>query len=326
MRLGNTLLRRVVTGFFAACIVSAQGCGGSAGALGVEDWVRDLLFSAGSVAVSLLLDQNQDSGGLVTTGPPGPEGPPGPQGPPGPAGTSDGAGEPIPPVEGPAGEQGPAGPAGETGETGATGATGPRGSTGPQGPDGPSFFDIFVEDFFTAKGTKLASLTPVTVPITEPSLGGPDANCKILAFRMSIPELYNPDNPVTMRLSFYRTGELNEDCFVFRIDARRLSQGSDVEVYGEPRWVRPDIDRDAAAAGNMFWVIDLPVNDPAGLDYPNDLEVSQLLAFELATHSHDGGVYELLGVEFFESSSAALEAATVFSSEEDITCDAEPPI
>ena len=49
-------------------------------------------------------------------------------------------------------------------------------------------------------------------------------------------------------------------------------------------------------------MIDLPLNTAAGLDYPGDVAAGDLLAFELTTHEADSRSYELLGVEFFESS------------------------
>ena len=78
----------------------------------------------------------------------------------------------------------------------------------------------------------------------------------------------------------------------------------------------------------MFVVMDLPLTSAEGLGYPNDLEMSDMLAFEIATAAKpdytawdDGGRYELLGVEFYETEEpGSLRNATIFSSDTDITC------
>jgi hypothetical protein len=54
-----------------------------------------------------------------------------------------------------------------------------------------------------------------------------------VAYRVSIPELYNAGNDLTMRVLIHRTGEFVSDCFVVRLDARRLRDGSAIEPHGE---------------------------------------------------------------------------------------------
>jgi hypothetical protein len=303
----------------------AYGCNGHS-ALGLQDYGRDLLFGFGSVAASLLLDQALDQNQQGPPGPQGPAGPEGPQGPAGPAGGGGGAGEPIPPIPGPQGVQGETGEQGPTGPRGATGATGAAGEQGPIGPAGPSFFDLFIDDFFGSVGTAPGEFPVVTVKLVEPGLGRPDERSgenRNLAFRFPVPETYTSGNPVTLRLFFYRTGPVGIDqCFVFRVDALRLINGSPLDFYCDPRWVRPDIDRTTAADPlGLYWVVDLPINDAAGLDYPDDLASTQLLAFELTTLSNDHGLYELLGAEIFESASATTVGATIFTAEQDVACD-----
>lgn len=243
---------------------------------------------------------------------PGPEGPAGPQGPAGP--------------EGPAGPQGPAGADGTDGLNGTNGVDGVDGVDGLDGAPGPQLFDFFIEDFFAIAGAgniplnlEVPGSDPVKyVRIAEPALGPPDVQSgaeRILAYRFSVPVTYNPGNYVTMRLSLYRTGAAPESCFRFRLDARRLSPGSDVQVYGTPQWIT--MAPDASSLGltppeyHVFWIIDLPINvaAPNGLGFPNDLQPGQLLAIELGTTDHDNGVYTILGVEVFET--MATDAAPV---------------
>lgn len=135
-------------------------------------------------------------------------------------------------------------------------------------------------------------------------------------------------------------GWLPGKCLVFTLDALRLSNGQDVVDYGERLWVRPDVVRvsgvqkglaEALLAGGdqqegVFLIIDIPINSPDGLDDPTALASGDLLAFEIATLSglfgvwEDGGRYELLGVEFFETEASVLQGATIFRSEGAVVC------
>lgn len=270
-------------------LLSTSGCNPGS-ALFVQDYVRDVLFGAGGLAAAILL------GGRTV----GPAGEAGRQGPPGESGQD---GRPAVGVPGPQGVAGADGPAGPAGPAGADGAPGPAGPQGPAGPRGPELFSIFVDDFFgLAKGPQ-GELTVNIVPVVEPLLG---VNNGPVAFRVSIPQVYNPGNPVIMRLFLYRTGPVPEDCFVMRLDARRLISGADVAPYGATKFITLNNAPAAPAlgeGGGLYLVVDLPINDPAGLNFPNDLQRAHFLAFELNTDdaSRDGdGRYMMLGVEFFE--------------------------
>jgi hypothetical protein len=77
-------------------------------------------------------------------------------------------------------------------------------------------------------------------------------------------------------------------------------------------------------------IVDIPISPWPGLINPADLAPAEMLAFEIATASrgplmgpwHDGGRYELLGVEFFESApgTAQLAGATLFTASGDVNC------
>ena len=221
-----------------------------------------------------------------------------------------------------------------------------RGADGGDGTDGSGsttiiiseedqVFDVFIDDFFAAADTQSGRLPIDIVSIHEPALGTGSDDFHpegAIAYRVAITQPYQGKD-VTMRLFFHRTGpEPGPGCFVFTVEAARLRSGGTVEPYGTKRWVRIDpsskaVSRQRIAAqvlggdggAGVFRVIDLPVNKEAGLGNPNDdpLAAGHLLAFELATYQNDGGLYHLLGVEFFESSGpAAVVGATVFPSTE----------
>ena len=122
---------------------------------------------------------------------------------------------------------------------------------------------------------------------------------------------------------------------VMTLDGKRLRDGEDMADYGERIWIQLEgFAKDAARASSIGallgeeglsgvgFVIDVPINSASGLiNDPDDLEVADLLAFELATAlwadnsilCEDGGRYEILGVEFFEgtSGSASVAGATI---------------
>jgi len=296
-----------------AALIAAPGCGKYNDALGLEDWGRDLLFGGGALAIALLKE-----------GPVGPAGPAGEQGPPGPAGQPAEATDPIPGEPGLScwdlNGNGVADPeedangdgvfdtldcAGLPGEPGPAGGSGPAGAQGPAGEpgEGGGFFSIFVDDFFMAEGDPSGELPVRVVPIVEPVL--PDDSP--IAYRVAIPQGYDGEqqNRVTMRLFFYRTGGEPGICHMFQIDAARAINGEPIGTYGTTRVVRIVLDGGTIdPQGGMLVVVDLPINDDAnghGLDYPADLDAGQFLAFELNnTEYNDGGIYQLLGVEFFE--------------------------
>ncbi len=313
--------------------------------LGLQDYQRDLLF--GGLATALLLNQGATVAGATDDAAgqpvPGPDGPAGQQGLPGEAGEAGAPGPEGPQgPEGPAGPQGEPGPPGEAGAQGAPGDSGSSGSAGPPGipgPAGPQYFHVFVDDFFAEAGTATPQL-PVgnLVTIDEPALGqyqiNPTATVTstgAIAFRMAVPPTYKPGNDVTMRLFFHRTGPFNGDCLIFSVDGRRLQDQQGIDVnYGPRRWVRletglvnPPEEFAGTQMTNDFGVlVDLPINTGAGLGYATDLAPGQLLAFELANFQVDGGLYELLTVEFFETgmSSATISGATVFTQQQEAVC------
>jgi hypothetical protein len=299
----------------------------------------------------------------------GPPGPPGPQGQagadgqdgaPGPAGADGQDGAPGPP-----GADGQDGANGTNGRDGTNGTDGQDGLPGPPGPAGGTYFDIFIDDFFTASDVdsypvygelpvlqlppphKYCSLTGVpctvdadcpspaercvtVVTIEEPAIGvhTVSGTAAPVAFRVAIPQNYDAGYDITMRLFLHRTGEWNEGCQVMTVDAARLRPGSDVETYGTRLWIKT-AEYSGTPADGWYLVVDLPINTAAGLNYPNDLQISEFVAFEFATYgtieqvlfppyevpwyAHDGGLYHLLGVEFFESDpgTAALVGAEI---------------
>ena len=236
---------------------------------------------------------------------------------------------------------------GSDGAAGADGSDGSPGPAGEPGQDAPSFFDIFIDDFFVAELDQgevsgfPTRLTVNAVPIEEPRLPfqGP------IAFRMAVPTSYQRGHDVTMRLYFYRTGFTENDCFVMTLDARRLRVGAGIEVYGDDcadakdqdcgrRWIRfhADVVGDIAEGGKgdgdpTLVVVDLPLNSVDGLNLERDLadadklDGKQFLAFEIndAESSEDDRVYQIIGVEFFESpaGTARLIGGTVYLDDRD---------
>jgi len=231
---------------------------------------------------------------------------------------------------------------GPAGHDGLDGNDGGRGPAGEPGEDGQQLFHVFIDDFF-ALGAAEGEFPVNLVSINEPALGNVfnAASASAVAFRTAIPQIYHPGNDVNMRLFFFRTGIPDPgDCFILRLDARRLRPGSGVEEYDfddcvecGTRYVRIDVDAlppGAAAGGNgtdvrMLVTLDLPINTPEGLGFPNDLAPAQFLAFELSVHRFDGTAYQILGVEFTEHrpGNADLRGATVFFDGKSSTCDFE---
>lgn len=75
---------------------------------------------------------------------------------------------------------------------------------------------------------------------------------------------------------------------------------------------RSDVAQGLTDDGRLV-ILDLPVNTPIGLEYPNDLAQADFLAFELAVLGALDTRYELLSVELLElhPGEAALSGATV---------------
>ncbi len=339
----------------ASGLVFNSGCGGDF--LGLEDYQRDLLI--GGLAVGLLLDQQADDGGDAGTGQPlpSPEGPEGPRGLPGADGAAGAEGPAGP--EGPEGPEGPAGPTGpegpegpaglacwdlnENGEAdldsedsngdgvvdiddcvgadGPAGANGSPGAPGAPGPMGPEFFDIFIDDFFTEAvyPNGFGTLPVELVDVEEPSL---QYLGDALGYRVAVPEIYDSGNDVTMRLFFHRTEESDWPCFVFRLDARRLIPGENIDTYGDPLWILIEsLMPEPLTPSNdgLTLVIDLPLGILGDVDPA--LSARDFLAFELTTVLEDYREYHLVGVEFFEGypGTAVTSGATVLT-EEPVDC------
>lgn len=333
----KTLRRAAVLAMSLCLACQGVGCGGSsAGLFGLEDYQRDLLFNG--LLFFLLQRDNTGNNNEPPAGEPipGPEGPQGEQGDPGPAG---------PPGE--QGDPGTAGPPGPQGEQGEQGVPGPAGPPGPAG-QGGTFLDVFVDDFFTYADHIPGELPVNIVAIKEPALGAPNpesGDAGAIAYRFEVPQIYEGQE-LTMRLLFFRTGPVEAgQCLIFSVDSLRLRDGQGIGPYGQKLWVRVDlpgldvsadaVDTAGSAASallggdaGLYLVLELPLNSPAGLDYPDDLQPTDLVAFELATELKpedlsawdDGGRYELLGVEFYESTGAALKGVTIFESAGALTC------
>ncbi len=325
----RTAATLMVFGSLSTALTIGHGCTGN-GFLGLEDYQRDLFF--GYLGAALL----QNQGGDPPAGAPVP-------GADGADGLNcwdlngNGEADAAEDVNGDGqftaldcqGLPGSAGPDGAPGPQGPQGSAGSSGSTGPRGAPGPSFFTVFVDDFFGNNGTGF--LPVVVVAIEEPILGSYDVASTYsptIAYRVAIPATHHVGDDVTMRLFFYRTGPYYGKCLIFRLDAVSLRHGSGVETYGEPRYIVVNLEHllEGDAAGNghdgLFWRIDLPINSAAGLDFPNPLSPGDLLAFELRTDLSDGGIYEILGAEFYSSAAetSRTDGAAIFTPEEEPYC------
>jgi len=214
------------------------------------------------------------------------------------------------------------------------GEPGTPGSTGAPGPAGPNYFDQFIDDFFTYPDHLPGELEVDIVSVIEPALGTPEntaGDAGAIAFRFGIPTMYAAGNDVTMRLSFLRTGPLLlGECLVFTLDALRLRAGEGVMPYGTRLWFKIDVPPMGPEPDSVFLLVDIPVNSAGGLEDPVGLNASEMLAFEIATAIkpdlsawEDGGRYQLLGAEFYESSpgTSRLNGATVFTTADDVSCD-----
>lgn len=244
----------------------------------------------------------------------------------------------LPGSPGEPGEQGATGESGAQGIAGPVGPPGPQGLQGVQGNPAPELFSIFIDEFNTNDSQQHLSL--LRTSIRSPAIGPRNINTGVLpaiAFRAPIPNRYTGSNDVTLRMFFHRTGIVNEGCMVFRLDAMRLRNGSSLENYGQSQWARIDLGNAAqnvVTAGEVntldaAFIVELPINSTAGLNFPRDLAAGELLAFEISTAIKDvntaiddGGYYQLLGVEFYESptGTVGLSGVTLFNDEKSILC------
>jgi hypothetical protein len=209
------------------------------------------------------------------------------------------------PIVGADGPQGPTGP---------TGPEGPVGPTGPAGADASTLFDIQIDDFFANIGNGGAGFPITAVTISEPRLGRlltlPDS----FAFRILIPQSYQGTNPIVMRVALSRSGPASSGGpFAFQVTGRRLQNGSaTVDNYINPpvTTVVPN----GPFTGTEFILLDLPLNVavPNGLG-GGTLSAGDLLAMELGTTVVDGGDYEVLSVEFIETTGSPTASGATIS-------------
>jgi hypothetical protein len=312
-----------------------------------------VLGTAFTVALAALGQQNaqiisDQQAGLNTPGTPGETGATGPEGPTGPTGATGATGP-----SGPSGATGPSGPSGPTGATGPSGPSGPTGATGASGPSGPSgppglncwdlngngvpdfpeedtngdgtidvndcrcpecpCFDTFIDEFYGMEGKSLYAI---------PNFG------EAHGWKVAIPPNYQLGSPVTMRLFLYLQDGYSPDqevvCQLFKLVNLRLRNGGMVEDYGQrEHYINVQVppgdiqtaktNRDATLRVSV--VVDLPLNDPAGLDLPNDLLPGDMLGFGfewVAPGCPDGGKNWLIyGVEFFNCQDPVLHNAVI---------------
>ncbi|MGB0714698.1 MAG: hypothetical protein ACPGXK_02410 [Phycisphaerae bacterium] len=327
----------------AATAVMGTGCGNSF--LNLQDYGRDLLL-VGGLAAGVLANNQADAAGdgddpagqPVTDiiGPTGPAGEPGEPGEPGPDGAdgqdgTDGA-DGAPGEQGPDGPEGPAGEQGPAGEEGPQGPTGPRGGaggTGAAGAVGDDVFSLFIDDFFSTTINE-DGLAVGIVTIDEPVLSAElEVNPTPVAFRVAIPEAYDNGNDVTMRLFIDVNNYTADDCFVIRIDARRLVDDGAITTYGAPRYFQIILSEEALEQefDDLTVVLDVPLNTAEGLA-GETLAISDFLALELVATGacvddpSSCGVYQLFAVEFFESdaNTAVVAGGQLFSSLDEIDC------
>lgn len=178
------------------------GCpSGSAGALGLQDWGRDLLSIPVAVIIGEMIDEaqgtnspitvngnaNDNSSALAAPGAPGPQGAAGEQGAQGETG-----------AQGPQGETGAAGANGAQGETGAAGAQGPAGPQGAPGAVGPP--GAPGKDFLAvALGCVSAAGSHVNgYGYTSQKVAGTNGIYAVAMVGFSFPPGYDPNNLVVL--------------------------------------------------------------------------------------------------------------------------------
>lgn len=219
---------------------------------------------------------------------------------------------------------------GEQGETGEQGPQGPVGPQGPQGDPGPLVFDQFIDDFFTTNNGSLSDIELGNkVSIVEPSLGECGDSVDVIGYRFGLPQMYETDNLITMRLFVWRTGPNTGSCFTTRLDIFGARHGGGGRHLGT-RFVTLDNPMVADPNGTLI-VLDLPINNPGndpsrGLCLPPNFRPGDFLAFVLTeTDRVSGGCYTVVGAEFYESigllGGNGVVHATVAKTDEDIVCE-----
>jgi hypothetical protein len=299
----------------AGMLALSAGCEPS-GALGLEDWARDLLLAPAIIAA------------LAAAGQQGPQGEQGPEGAQGEQGEQ---GE-----QGPQGEQGAQGEQGPQGEQGVQGVQGEQGAQGEQGPAGPEFFSVFVEEFYTqSKGTADDVSTGSVPDFPYEAVSG---NFIGRGWKFPVPNRYDGTNPITMRL--FLTFEYDQNvyanpdaitCQIFQLAALRRQAGGTVfgfELYGglDPTQALPNLDIDVPPLGavvtgdTVLLIVDIPLG-AGGLGMPA-LGAGEMVYFGMAWADEDaaappgvcadyGEYWRVHGVEFFEAPTTALSGATI---------------
>lgn len=314
MRIRSKLRTRACQLAVAAVVTVTMGCNMDS-ALFVDDWVRDLAL--GSIALVAAY------GAVGQVGPQGEQGEQGEQGAPGAPGEIGQAEQGAPGAPGAQGSQGDPGAQGDQGETGEQGVegekgdTGDTGDTGDKGDPGPELFDVFVDEFYIQPVNSESTWVSVeSNPAFWDSANG--YNNQAIGFKTMVPARYDAatQNPVTMRIFLYFNLESRPErliaCEYFELAGVRLRDGAAIETYGDPVWI---VLNQRANDDETFLVVDIPLNDPAGLALSDDLEPGQVLAFGLAWRDIEcpemGEDYRIIGVEFFETKTATLRGVTI---------------
>jgi hypothetical protein len=194
-----------------AAVLAAGGCG--SGALGLQDWGRDLLSLPASAIIAELIDQAQGTNdpvnadqlyndlyaalqtdlqaGLQAPSVPGPQGEQGPQG--------------------ESGQPGDTGAQGETGTTGATGSTGAPGATGSQGAAGANGKDYYAVAVGTISdaGARLNGYG-----FTSKKVDGENGVYAVALLGYQFPDGFSPDQLVILA----RTGAIAQQQIVTSYD------------------------------------------------------------------------------------------------------------
>jgi hypothetical protein len=164
-------------------------------------------------------------------------------------------------------------------------------------------------------------------PCFDPGGEFPDA----IGWKVTIPERYAAGNPVTMRMYLFHSGSFDPnyfdpnslDCQVFRMAVARLVDGGSIDVQ-DNIYVRIDIPD--GLPYNPMLVVDLPINTSDGLNlFTADLATKDLLGFGMQWYDNECRVDEgedwcVLGVDFFESETTAIDGITILPDPNDCYC------
>ena len=178
-------------------------------------------------------------------------------------------------------------------------------------PGGENLFSIFIAEFGGRDDAAFPFGEGGSLPFVDPVLGrapvDPDNN---VSFRVSVPSEYNGSRPICVRMFLLRTDGAIAGNLVFTVTVRSFQDGQSGEVlYINATTVSVN----AAAVVGEFKDLVLPLNAgiPNGLGGGN-VSGGDFLAFELESIASDGGEYQLLGVEFYDSNSTpAVNGATI---------------